>query len=149
MRPIFSWLAIYNDGTELSQLNPDGSENSYQDIDRKKLVKFQLINNITGLAHVTLHLRKGQQLIHRRRHFIRLNVGSIFAGKPDDGREDETVWILGFQENRRGVNVQLLLFVFQDGSIEFVDRWKPGHALYGEIKLLDEEKLISNGKGIH
>jgi ribosomal protein L32 len=36
------WRAIYSDGSYLEQFNKDGKENKYQDIDRSRLVSFEL-----------------------------------------------------------------------------------------------------------
>lgn len=56
----FIWVAEYDDGTFLREFDDDGSENSFYDIDRNRLMKFHLAGNgkdywldcRTGVFHI-------------------------------------------------------------------------------------------------
>lgn len=138
----FTWRAIYDDGSVLDQFKLDGSENRYGNIDRLRLRQFQLVDTWeNNKVHITLHLRPGMKLIHRRRNTIRMPLSVIIDPSMASRATRETVWIVGWHENRRGVNVQMLLFVFEDGSVEFMDRWREDHVLYSPVRLLPEERL--------
>jgi len=125
----FSWGTQYTDDSWFYQHKPDGTENKYIDIDRTRIKRFALFDE-QGKGHVVLNLRPNQKLIYRRRGFI--TIGS-------EGRVDETVWLLGWQENRNGVNVQAILFVFEDGHIEFMDRFREDYAPFCAPVLRSEE----------
>ena len=137
----YVWRAVYNDGTSLDQIGPDGISSKYTDIDRANLDKFLLIETETEKPKIILHLKPGQKLIHRRRVSHRMPLSAIFFEENPDRPTIETVWIVGWHENRRGVNVQMLLFLFEDGTVEFLDRWREDHVLYTPVILLPEEKL--------
>lgn len=127
----YEWRATYSDGTHLDELNVDGSPNKYTNIDRSRLTLFQLIDTTDDKPKVTLHLKPSMRLIHRKWQLIHLTP---------QGRRDETVWIIGWHENRQGINVQMLLFIFEDGGVEFMDRWDDKKALYAPVILLPEEQ---------
>jgi len=123
------WKAIYTDGTFLNQFNTDGSENKYGDIKRDQLSQFQLIKHKTVIAVV--HFTEGKQLVYRRR------VAVHFAGAKKG--LSEAVYLVGWQENRNGVNVQCLCFIFEDGHVEIVDRFYTKHPWLYPINFLPEE----------
>lgn len=124
------WKAIYTDGTFLNQYGKDGSENKYGDIDRARLVQFQLVKH--GKTVAVIHLDTKKQLIYRRR------VAVHFTG-PQKGTR-EAVYLVGWQEKRAGVNVQLVCFVFEDGHVEVVDRFRKDHPWFYPVNFLAEEK---------
>lgn len=128
--PSFAWAAVYNDGSRFCQLRSDGSENKYPAIEFHKLRKFVLYNRETGVARVIIHFfRPSQKLICRQRVGIGLNG------------EKYRFWLAGWQENRNGVNVQMLTLLFEDGHIEVFDRFRtddvhlcePEHYFAGEM----------------
>ena len=125
------WEAVYNDGTSLSQFNEDGSENKYTDIKRGQLSRFIIYHGAVPLLIV--HLDGNKQLIYRRRVAMHL-LGSK-AGSSD------VVILAGWQENRRGVNVQCLCFVFEDGHVEVLDRFYEDVGLFSHVKFEPEEKV--------
>lgn len=125
------WKAVYNDGTFLSQYNEDGSENKYGDIDRLKLVQFQLIASDKPL--VIVHLDPAKKLIYRRR--VAQHVTGFKAGTK------EVVYIVGWQENRRGVSFQTVCFLFEDGHVEVVDRFREDHPWFYSVRFLPEERI--------
>lgn len=137
----YMWKAIYSDGENLEQFNDDGTENRYTDIDRSKITHFILNDSTTGKPKIILHLNPGQQLIHRRRVVQKYALSPLFFEKNPEAKMKETAYIVGWHENRDGVNVQMLLFVFEDGTVEIMDRWREDHALYSPVILLPEERL--------
>ena len=132
------WKAIYEDNTELSQYNVDGSENKYTAIDRSKLSKFLLLEGYIDLEghwaeklpKIILHLDKNKRLICRKR--VAVEVGRR--------RSEEFIWLVGWQENKEGMNVQMICALFQDGHIEIVDKFKEGHPWFYPVILLPEER---------
>jgi hypothetical protein len=136
----YEWRAVYSDGTFLDQVEvKTGLENKYTDIDRSRLVIFALFPVNEREPKVVLNLKSGQKLVYRRRSLLRMNPGSVIEDNSIIPAIRESVWILGFHENRQGVNVQMLAFVFEDGRVELLDRWRDDHTLYGPIVLLPEE----------
>jgi len=136
----YIWKAVYSDGTYLDQIESDGTVNKYPDIDRSKLTQFIMVNTETDKTHIVLHLREGQKLIHRRRVSKRIPLSELFYKDNPERSLVETVWLVGWHENKDGVNVQMLIFLFEDGSIEFMDKWREDHALYKPINLIKEER---------
>lgn len=133
----YEWRAIYSDGTHLDQINQDGSEAKYTDIDRNKLCAFVLFDE-TKTAKVVLHLQPGQKLVHRVRRLKHMPLSNLFWEKHDC--TEEAVWIVGFHENRNGTNVQMLSFIFEDGHVELMDKWRDDHALYAPVNLIEQER---------
>lgn len=125
------WKAIYRDGSCLEQFNSDGSENKYTAIRRNELSQFLVFHG--GEVLLVLHLDEGKRLIYRRR------VAKYLMG-PKAGTS-EAVYLVGWQENRRGVNVQSLCFVFEDGHIEVLDRFCEGTRWFYAVKFLPEEEV--------
>ena len=126
------WKAIYSDETCFNQYNEDGSENLYKDIDRTKLDCFILMNEEKTI--LVIHLDDKKKLICRRRIAIGL-----------DNNIQHVVWIAGWQENRQGMNVQMVCFVFDDGHIEVLDRFKENHRWFYSIKFMKEEEIMHGG----
>lgn len=126
------WKAIYNDGTSLLQVNEDGTENKYFQIDKSKLSSFLLSGyaKFNNYVKVIVHLDPNKKLIYRRR--VAKRLGGI----------DEVVYIVGWQENRSGVNVQSLNFIFDDGHIEILDRFREDKELLYPIQFLPEDEII-------
>ena len=122
-----SWKAVYNDGTCLPQYNKDGSVNKYPDIDRSKLKYFELLDGDRLLFR--LHMEPGRRLIVRRR-----TIGNLFNKK-----DKKVIWMVGWQWNANGRNVQDIAWVFEDGHVELMGQFKecpfnaPGKLLESEV----------------
>jgi len=114
------WVAQYNDGSELSQYNADGSENKYANIDRERLLTFGLFDN-SGDLKLAIHLDPGQRLIYRRRVEHRT------------GHQPITVYMAGWQQTIAGQNVQSIQYLFPDGSIHSAGAWREDHAWFYSI----------------
>lgn len=111
MGPEITWKAIYKDGTELPQHNKDGTVNKYPDIDRSKLEFFELRQGKKLIFK--LHLEPGRKLIVRRRTIQTLM-----------GSNKQVVWMVGWQWNANGRNVQDIAWIFDDGHMELTGRFK-------------------------
>lgn len=127
--PKLTWRAVYKDSTVLNQYNPDGTKNRYNDIDREDLVQFMLLN-AEGKPVVIIHLDEKKKLIWRMRVEVKLSKGI-----------SQRVHLVGWQENRRGVNVQMICAIFPDGHIEIVDRFRENHPWFYSVKFREAEKL--------
>jgi len=123
-----TWCAVYTDGIELNQYNKDGTFNKYTDISRDNLIQFVLYkNNKTVLV---LHLDSNKKLIFRRRVAMK-----VLSDKK------EVVYLVGWQENKNGVNIQQISFIFEDGHIEVVDGFKSDHKWFYPIVFMEDEQL--------
>lgn len=123
-----TWQVVYEDGSIVNQYNDDGTENKYFDIYNNKIVYFKILKNSKVIF--VLHLDRNKRLIYRRRVALNINTG-----------EEEVVYIVGFQENKNGVNVQSIAFIFEDGHIELIDRFKENHKWFYPIEFLPEERI--------
>jgi len=64
----FMWLAIYEDGSFLRQIDEDGTKHGYGDIDRDSLISFRLITPAGNLIFAAnFELGEGKNLVWRRR----------------------------------------------------------------------------------
>jgi len=107
------WKARYNDASEINQYNEDGSENSYDNLDRDKLSSFVLYNGDKKV--LDLHLDEDQRLIYRRR--VEMRTG-----------EDQVVcYLVGWQQKVGNKNIQSIAYIFEDGRIELAGVWKDNH----------------------
>jgi len=121
-----TWKAVYKDGTELPQHNKDGSVNKYPDIDRTKIDCFELYREEKLIFK--LHLEEGRRLIVRRRTLI----------KNFDKSQSEVIWMVGWQWNANGRNVQDIAWVFEDGHVELTGQFKS--CPFNSPVLMKEEK---------
>ena len=122
------WKAIYSDDTILNQINEDGSSNKYIDIDRTKLIQFLLYQKDKLI--LVIHLDEDKKLIFRRRVAMKALSG-----------EQTIVYLVGWQQNRSGVNQQQISFIFEDGHIEVTDRFKEGTKWFYPINFMKDEQL--------
>jgi len=114
------WLARYNDKTELHQVNDDGSENRYVDINRAKLESFALYSD-EGRHLFELHLDQGQRFIYRKR--VEQRTGeSPFA-----------VYMVGWQKTVNGVNVQSIAYVTESGQVHMAGAWREDHPWFYSV----------------
>ena len=102
------WKAIYKDGEELNQYE-NGQELSYYKIDQSRIKFFQLIDN--DKAILTLHIFDGRKLIYRRRVMLK-STG-----------EQEVIYLVGWQKNINGENIQSIVYIHEDGTILISGAW--------------------------
>ena len=104
---MITWRAVYRDKKCLKQYNADGTVNRYNDIDRYRLVRFDLLKDDKPIASV--YLRQGQRLIYRRRTLVPL-VG-----------ERVVIHLLGWQKTidtpKGKENITSLMYIHEDGSV--------------------------------
>ena len=111
----YSWRAIYEDGTFLDEYKEDKTPNSYWDIDRTRLIIFELFKN--GKSIYRLHLEPEQTLIYRRR--VRADPG---------GNVLYVFYMVGWQQKIKGQNVQSIAYIQDDDEspISSAGRWEGG-----------------------
>lgn len=114
----FKWIAYYNDGTLLEQIEDDGSKNAYGDIERDKLRYFDLVDRETNDKAFSMAFESGQKLIWRRR---------------TDAMTGEVVHIVGKKETVDGKRYDGIVAVFYDGSIEVSDKWDDNHPWFANV----------------
>lgn len=128
----FRWVAHYNDGRALYQEKPDGSKHTYADIERDKLVAFDLWVGDRLIVRVDLRPdRLGdspKRLIWRMRHLMN-----------DKGRDD-VIHLVGWQRTVGGENVQAICYVFEDGAVLLSGEWGGEGGYMHPITLLECEK---------
>ena len=125
------WNAVSSDGSCFSQYNEDGSENKYIDIDRENLERFVLVDSETGKVKLVLNLDSEKKLIFRRR-----------TAKSLDNEIKEVVYILGWQQDIAGHNVQAIAFYFEStGHIEMTDGFTKDHRWFYPVTFLPEEEI--------
>ena len=54
-------------------------------------------------------------------------------------KREEAVYLVGWQEKRKGMNIQMICFVFEDGHIEVIDRFNEKHPWHYSVKFRPEE----------
>jgi hypothetical protein len=105
-----TWKAVYEDKTELNQFASNGIENKYKDINREKLVRFDMINTFTGKAIYSIYLRDGKSLIYRRRTLMTVGIP-----------EPVIVYLVGWRETVMTLsgpkNFVTINYIHEDGSI--------------------------------
>lgn len=165
-----TWKAIYSNGKSLNQYNVDGSVNKYIDIDRSLLKYFELYQKIEKKSYtiqleieksfssskvigkeaisykvveeprkhektkliLRIHLGDDKKLIFRRR--VSLNISSTSR------KNTEIIYLVGWQKNVNGKNVQSICYIFEDGHIEIAGQWKEDSEWFYAPNLIKEEK---------
>lgn len=104
------WVANYKDGEKFEQFTPDGLERRYADIDREKLVRFDMVDKDTKKAIYSVYLREGKRLIYRRRTLV-----------PIGQQARVTIYLVGWQMSvatTSGINnIVVINYIHEDGSI--------------------------------
>jgi len=106
-KPKYQWVAVYKDGSILQQY-AENIENSSEEINRKQLRQFLLIDN-TGVTKFIQRLKPGQQFIYRARTVMRPGIGVL-----------EKIHVIGWREKES----EQIAFVFENGLVEigeFID----------------------------
>lgn len=107
------WRAVYTDGSQLLQYNEDGSENKYPDIDRERLMRFDLLDKATDKAIYALWLNEGQQLIYRRRTILPVIV--------TEERPKQVIYLVGYRQTIMTPmgphNIVVMNYIYEDGSV--------------------------------
>lgn len=136
MRLKYEWRVIFDDDEVLDEYNPEiGQSRPWTEAFTKPIATVQLVEVATGDIPVTVHLKKGQKPITRRRVAIDINMDGSPPGPP------RIVWLMGWHQLLGKKNVQQVFFVHANGNIEVIDRWDENHQLYYAVRLLPEEEL--------
>ncbi len=124
-----NWRARYFDGSVLEQYDSDGKVNGYENIDRKNLSAFEIYNVDKPEPLIfRMFLEEGQKLIYRRRTWQDVNSGGDITGK-------RFLYLVGWQKNVRGENIQSVNYIHPDGHVEQAGKW-----VGGMPTLMPEEK---------
>lgn len=119
------WRAVYNDESYLDEVEPNGIEHAFKEIDFTKLVSFQLINQ-QNIAICQVKLGEGKRLIFARRNLMTTGARTIMQGDvkvsvPADAHR--VIIILGWQKTVNEVNSKAIFYLLPDGRIEMDDEW--------------------------
>lgn len=125
MQDQYTWRANYNDSTSLRQIDPDGTKHAYADIDRTKLVSFELLEGENVVLSVPFD--PGEKLIWRRR--VEMNSAGVVA----------TVHIIGKQATVDGQNRQVVFGLHPDGHVDVSDKWDDAHPWYFPVQIHTHE----------
>lgn len=103
------WVANYGEEDSLKQF--DGTkENRYEDIDRERLTRFDLIDYDTNKPFLSVYISAGRQLIFRRRTLKRM-----------DGSPDIVIFLAGYKERvmtpSGGKSIISINYIHPDGSV--------------------------------
>ena len=118
------WIAGYEDGTCLRQYNVNKT-NKYTDIDRSRMISFTIMDGDKTV--IKMNLDDGKRLIYRRRVWMDITH-----------KTQRVVLMVGWQQNVKGVNVQHIHLISEDGCIETIPGWSK--EWYSPV-LLEEEKI--------
>lgn len=113
-RPMVTWKAMYEDGTEVNQFQSDGVELSSDSISRDHVKSMTLFKG--GVPVATLDIEPGQKLVYRRRT-------TMTVGGPRD-----VCHILGWRQ-RQGDDIKSrVLFYFENkDKVEEIDGFRDYH----------------------
>lgn len=126
-----NWIAVYEDDSVLPQVGEDGEENAYGDIDRSRLTEFRIWNTDTGKLVFVVSLTKDQRLVYRRRVSMSGVTGEVMW----------VIYLVGWQQTVKGVNVQSLNWLMPDGTIVNTGKYHEETAIFAEVQLLDFEEI--------
>mgnify|MGYP001560080215 CR=1 FL=1 len=122
----YHWVAKYEDGSALDQIDPSGNLNAYKDIDRDKLAAFEMWEGASCIFYI--RFKKGQRLIWRRR--VEMSPNGVA----------EVCHIVGKQETVNGKNYQGIIGLFEsDGRIEIAGSFEEGHPWLFPVKTHPDE----------
>lgn len=127
-----TWQAVYSDDTVLSQVGDDGSRHTYGDIDRARLVAFDLWRDGALLVRVDMRGDSNgevgeKRLIWRMRNWLR-----------GDGGHDR-VHLVGWQRTVKGRNVQAICYVFDNGAVVLGGQFNERDPLMYSVVLTEAE----------
>ena len=127
----FRWLAVYDDDSYIDQFDTDNNrERSLAEIDRKRMVKFALVDENNNVPLVQ-HLDKDQRLIFRRR--VKMTVGG----------EQEIYYMVGWQQTVEDKNIQHITYIFPDGHIENAGRFRDSHPVFQPVIPIPGEEIAT------
>lgn len=120
------WRAVYNDNTFLDELEPNGTEHAFKEIDFTRIQAFQLINQ-QNIAICQVKLGEGKRLIFARRNLMTTGGRVVMQGDvkvPIPVKSHQVIIILGWQKTINNVNSKAIFYLLPDGRIEMDDEWR-------------------------
>ncbi len=118
MSDVFTWIACYDDGSSLMEIESDGTEHGFAEVDLDRLSAFVLNPMREGLPSPVVKIDRagGQRPIFFRRRSIALD--------PETHGEANrsTITVLGWQKTVEGKNVKSFAALYEDGSVLISDR---------------------------
>lgn len=123
-----TWKAVYANGGFLSQFNEDETENKYPDIDRSKLIAFEIYKHKKLLFR--MDLEKDMKLVCRRRTKKDILTNKIIG----------FVYIVGWHRKVNGKSEKKIAFVHDDGHVEFKLDWEESNKWHSSPILRPEER---------
>lgn len=131
----FYWKAYYKDGSTFS-LKDECEGSHYKKIDRANLAKFSMVEEVSGNEYVALHFTRPTQ-----RLICRCRTAKHFCAESGTSLGEERVWLVGWQETKKGSNYQLVLALFESGAVEVAPGFINGVPwLNSSINFMPEEK---------
>lgn len=111
------WRAVYSDGGELWQ-EKDGKTAKYADIDRSKLMFFDLVEDDVVKYRLFFDDPK-KRLIFRIRTVMRAGEGL------------QRIVLLGWQKTVKEGNIQAVMYIHEDDRVLFASAWDKLPEPYG------------------
>jgi len=142
------WRAIYNEDPDnpefLSEIDKNGKEHPFKEIDKDRLVAFQIVN-AQNVAVCQVRLGEGKRLIFARRNLMTTGRRIIQQGEakvPVPVKAHQKIIILGWQKTVNGTNVKAIFYLLPDGRIEMDDEWRKDslHSKVNTPGLIPEEE---------
>ena len=137
MIPDLTWLAHYEDGTTLAQGQDRwGRPASYADIDRSRLVAFDLWQGERLVVQVDLRDDSNGE-VGRRRLIWRIRHQLDSAGN------QAKIHLVGWQRTAGGRNIQAICYVFEDGVVMLGGQWNEGRGFMYQVVYHDFEQDLA------
>jgi len=130
MPQVIEWRARHRDGKSLSS-----KYDKYTSINSDKLDLF--IVSFNSRVKAIVHFDGNRRLIYRTR-----TIKNALTGR------EEKVVLVGWQQNVKGKNIQCLNFIFEDGHVEIIDRFKENHDWFYPCNFLPQEIPQEIGEGV-
>jgi len=96
---LYSWVAVYNNGSSLSEFDGNG-RHLFKEIDQDKLDQLSWASSDPTKTTYTVHIAPWQRVILFRRHHFNERTG-----------EDYVLYALGWQATIDGRNYKSILFI--------------------------------------
>lgn len=135
---IVKWRAVYDDGTFLDEVEQNGTDHLFKEIQFSKIKLFQLMNE-NKIAVCQVRLGDDKRLIFTRRNLkvagaelVELNGVNIQVPV----KSHQIIIILGWQKTVNKINVKSIFYLMPDGRIELDDEWREKeHAIYTQVDM--------------
>lgn len=112
MTDVYNWIAYYDDGTVLHEIDPNG-DHGFHDIDQTKLIQFILVPVVEGFKPIVvpINVAEGQRLIFFRRTRIEFNIAT------EEEVSHTRITCVGYQQTVHGTNISVYNYILPDGTL--------------------------------